>query len=125
LLAERSRGKPEGEYMPYMYILECSDGTFYTGSTWNLNKRLNEHNEGLGANYTSKRLPVKLVFFEFFERISNAFQREKQVQNWSHGKKKALIDENWERLRELAECMNETHCRNVPLDFARGTNCSN
>jgi len=53
--------------MPYMYILECSDGTYYTGSTWNLEKRLNDHNEGAGANYTSYRLPVRLVFYEEFD----------------------------------------------------------
>lgn len=74
-----------------MYILRCSDGTYYTGSTWNLERRLGEHVAGLGANYTSKRLPVELVYSEEFERIFQAFYREKQVQNWSHEKKEALI----------------------------------
>lgn len=78
--------------MPFMYILECSDGTNYTGSTWNLEKRLAEHNAGFGANYTGKRLPIKLIYFEQFESIKKAFKREKQVQNWGHEKKKALIE---------------------------------
>jgi putative endonuclease len=80
--------------MPFMYILECSDGTYYTGSTWNLDKRLNEHNGDLGANYTKKRQPVKLVYFEEFDRIDDAFYREKQVQKWGRAKKQALIEGN-------------------------------
>ena len=89
--------------MSYMYILECVDGTYYTGSTWNLEKRFREHVEGLGANYTAKRLPVKLVYYEESERIDVAFLREKQVQGWSHAKKKALIDQNCDKLPELAK----------------------
>ena len=71
----------------YMYILECSDDTFYTGSTKNLERRLQQHQNGEGANYTSKRLPVKLVYFEEYQRIDEAFYREKQVQGWSRKKK--------------------------------------
>jgi putative endonuclease len=85
--------------MPYMYILECCDGTYYTGSTWNLEKRLNEHQTGIGANHTSKRLPVQLVYSEEFSRIDEAFYREKQIQNWSHSKKKALIEGNANALK--------------------------
>ncbi len=89
--------------MPYMYILECADGTNYTGSTWNIEKRLEEHNNGLGANYTTKRLPVKLVYCESFARIEDAFYREKQVQNWGRAKKKALIASQHEDLPSLAK----------------------
>ena len=96
----------------YMYILECSDGTYYTGSTSDLDKRLWEHKDQLGANYTKNRLPVYLVYFEEYSRIDEAFYREKQVQKWSHAKKKALIVGNSERLHELAECCNETHFSN-------------
>jgi putative endonuclease len=81
-----------------MYILLCNDGTFYTGSTWDLEKRLSEHNAGEGANYTSKRLPVKLIYFEEYSRIEDAFHREKQIQNWSHSKKEALIAGDFEKL---------------------------
>ena len=92
----------------WMYILECSDGSYYTGSTNNLELRLSQHQNGEGANHTKKRLPVKLVYFEEFERIDEAFYREKQVQGWSRKKKKALIDGSPEKLHELAKCMNET-----------------
>ena len=75
----------------YMYILECSDGTYYTGSTKDLKRRLLQHQSGEGANYTAKRLPVKLVYIEEFSRIDEAFYREKQIQGWSRKKKEALI----------------------------------
>jgi predicted HD superfamily hydrolase involved in NAD metabolism len=88
--------------MGYMYILECADGTYYTGSTKNLERRLWEHNNFLGANYTRKKHPVKLVYFEEYQRIDEAFYREKQVQGWSHAKKKALIEANKDRLVELS-----------------------
>lgn len=84
--------------MPYIYILECVDGTYYTGSTWDLERRLAEHNAGLGANYTAKRIPVKLAYFEVFDRIDEAFAREKQVQNWGRAKKQALIERNLQGL---------------------------
>jgi putative endonuclease len=78
--------------MPYMYILECVDGTFYTGSTYYLKKRSEEHEAGWGARHTAKRLPVKLVYSEEFSSIDKAFNREKQVQKWSRAKKKALME---------------------------------
>jgi putative endonuclease len=76
----------------YVYILECSDGSYYTGSTIDLEIRLLQHQQGLGANHTKKRLPVKLVYFEMFDRIDHAFYREKQIQGWSRAKKEALIN---------------------------------
>jgi putative endonuclease len=75
-----------------MYILECADGSYYTGSTWNLEKRLWEHQNGIGANHTKKRLPVKLVYFEECDRVEDAYCREKQIQGWSRKKKQALIE---------------------------------
>jgi putative endonuclease len=66
--------------MPYVYILECSDGSFYTGSTWNLDKRLHEHESGIGANHTKLRLPIKLVSCEEYDRVDEAYTREKQIQ---------------------------------------------
>ena len=89
--------------MPYVYILECNDGSYYTGSTWDMEKRLVEHEIGLGSNYTKKRRPVKLVFCEFFDSIENAFRREKQIQGWSKKKKQALIEKDFERVSELAK----------------------
>ncbi|HNY31331.1 MAG TPA: GIY-YIG nuclease family protein [Fibrobacteria bacterium] len=91
-----------------MYILECADGSYYTGSTWDLGRRLWEHQNGMGANHTAKRLPVQLVHCEEYDRVDDAFRREKQVQGWTHAKKKALIEQNEGKLHELARCANET-----------------
>ena len=96
----------------YMYILECADGSYYTGSTKDMERRLAQHQAGEGANHTRKRLPVKLVYFETFSRIDKAFYREKQVQGWSRKKKEALINSQFEELHRLAECRNETHYKN-------------
>lgn len=93
----------------YLYILKCANGAYYTGSTKNLEKRLNEHNAGLGANYTRKHLPVKLVYYEEFMNIEDAFLREKQIQRWSRKKKEALINRNLNKLKKLSECKNNSH----------------
>ena len=89
-----------------MYILRCSDGSYYTGSTRDLEGRLYEHQNGLGAVFTKKRLPVKLVYCEEFERIDDAFHREKQVQGWSRAKKEALIQGQYDLLPKLAKTRN-------------------
>jgi putative endonuclease len=91
----------------WMYILECADGTYYTGSTFDVGKRFMEHQRMVGANYTAKRLPVKLVYVERYDRTDQAFSREKQVQGWSHVKKKALIDRAHYTLHQLAICRTE------------------
>tara|TARA_R110001632_G_scaffold1883_4_gene8522 strand:- start:73545 stop:73835 length:291 start_codon:yes stop_codon:yes gene_type:complete len=87
----------------YVYILKCSDGTYYTGSTKDFVKRFNQHKNGNGANHTKKRLPVSLVFLEKFTRIDEAFNREKQIQGWSRKKKEALIEGNFNQLPELSK----------------------
>ncbi|MFE4724887.1 GIY-YIG nuclease family protein [Microbacterium sp. NPDC056736] len=66
--------------MAYMYILQCTDGSLYVGSTLNLEHRIAQHNEGEGAEYTKTRLPVHLLYFEQFDRVDDAYRREKQVQ---------------------------------------------
>jgi len=96
----------------YMYILECADGTYYTGSTNNLELRLEQHQNGEGANHTKKRLPIKLVYFEVFQRIDEAFNREKQVQRWGRAKKEALVNLQSDELKKLSECKNESHWKN-------------
>jgi putative endonuclease len=85
-----------------MYILRCSDGSYYTGSTNDLDKRILQHQKGVGANYTKKRLPVELIYFEEFSRVDLAFKREKQVQGWSRRKKEALINGENEDLPNLS-----------------------
>ncbi|MCW2752446.1 MAG: nuclease family protein [Aeromicrobium sp.] len=69
--------------MGYFYILECADSTFYVGSTRDLLRRLHEHREGLGAAYTRSRLPVRLRYFEEYQRVSEAWGRERQVHGWT------------------------------------------
>ena len=86
----------------YMYILLCADGSYYTGSTRDLELRLQQHQSGEGANHTRKRLPVKLVYYEEYSRIDEAFHREKQVQGWSRKKKEALIKGDFESLPSLS-----------------------
>jgi putative endonuclease len=78
--------------MPYVYILECADGSFYVGSTRDLEYRLAQHQAGIGCKYTSKRRPVKVVFSEEYARIDDAYDREKQLQGWGRAKRQALIE---------------------------------
>ncbi len=96
----------------YTYILACADGSYYTGSTKDLERRIAQHAAGEGANHTKNRLPVKLVYVEYFDRIDKAFYREKQIQGWSRNKKEALITGETNMLKEFAECKNESHFRN-------------
>jgi putative endonuclease len=98
----------------YMYLLECSDGSYYTGSTIDLDLRLMQHQEGEGSNYTKKRLPVKLMYFEEYQRVYEVFYPEKQVQRWSRKKKEALMYGFSDELKKLAACMNESHYKNRP-----------
>ena len=98
----------------YMYILECSNRKYYVGSTNDLKARIRQHQDGEGANFTKKFLPVRLVYFEEFDRIDEAFDREKQVQGWSRQKKEALMYGAQKDLHALSVCNNETHSKNKP-----------
>jgi putative endonuclease len=89
--------------MAWMYILECCDGSYYVGSTKDLERRLFEHQKGLGAKYTAGRLPVKLVYCEEYERVDDAYLREKQAQGWRRAKREALINGNPDLLPSLAK----------------------
>lgn len=83
----------------YVYIIECSDKSYYTGFTSNLDKRLQEHNIGLDESaYTFQRRPIKLKWFEEFTDPDQAIIVEKQIKGWSRKKKTALIEEEWEKL---------------------------
>lgn len=89
--------------MGWMYILECGDGSYYVGSTRNMEGRLWQHQQGLGAEYTKRRLPVKLVYCAQFESIAQAYWIEKRVQGWSRKKREALIRGDFEALPGLAK----------------------
>jgi len=86
-----------------MYILECSNGSYYVGSTINLGKRVRQHQNGEGARHTKKYLPVTMIYHEIYPRIDLAFNREKQIQGWSRKKKDALINNKAYKLPELSK----------------------
>lgn len=88
--------------MAHVYLLLCNDGTFYVGSTSNLDARLWMHQQGRGAEYTKDRLPVTLVWAQEFERVVDAFAVERKLHGWSHAKKQAVVDGNWHLLPSLA-----------------------
>lgn len=83
-------GKNSKKY--YTYILHCADQTFYTGYTTDLERRLAEHNKGLGARYTRGRLPVTLAYYEEYSSRSAAMKREYSIKRLSHREKEELIN---------------------------------
>lgn len=84
--------------MNYTYILECADGSYYTGWTNDLERRVREHNEKKGAKYTRGRTPVKLVYYETFETKSEALKREVAIKKLSRPEKDALIANRTRRM---------------------------
>jgi predicted GIY-YIG superfamily endonuclease len=82
----------------WVYILECADGSYYTGHTENLEKRLAEHRQKTFNCYTKSRLPIKLVFCNEFKTREEALSSERQIKSWSRNKKKALINSDWTAL---------------------------
>ena len=88
----------------YVYILKCSDNTYYTGVTNNVDRRVREHQSGEALNsYTSKRRPVQLVFYAEFSNLEDAIEKEKKIKKWSKSKKEALINEEFELLPVLSK----------------------
>ena len=79
--------------MNFTYILKCADGSYYTGWTTDLEKRVSKHNSGNGAKYTRCRLPVELVYYEKYEDKSAAMKREYQIKQLSRSQKEALINQ--------------------------------
>ena len=77
--------------MWHVYIIRCGDGTLYTGSTTDIDRRLKEHNAKKGGNYTRLRTPVKLGYSETHKNRSDAQKREAQIKSWTRRKKLALI----------------------------------
>ena len=88
----------------FVYILECSDGSFYTGVTNNVDKRFMQHVDGINSEcYTLKKRPLKLVYFEPFYDALSAINFEKKLKRWSHEKKKALINKDYNLLKYLSK----------------------
>lgn len=87
----------------YVYIIECSDKTYYTGVTNNLEQRFQQHEEGINRScYTYTRRPLKIVYYEMFNDPISAIAFEKQIKGWNRKKKEALINKNYELLPELS-----------------------
>ncbi len=82
----------------YVYILVCSDSTYYTGMTNDLERRLTQHKSRQKDSYTASRLPVELKWFLQCTNPSEAIKIEKQIKGWSRRKKVALINANWQDL---------------------------
>lgn len=97
----------------YVYILKCADDSYYVGITNDIERRVLEHNEGTSqTSYTFNRRPVQLVFFETYNDFQVAEMWEKRLKGWSRKKKEALIDMNWEKLKEYSACQNDSHFTN-------------
>ena len=88
--------------MYWVYILKCSDGSYYTGSTSNIEKRISEHQNGLIKGYTYSRRPIKLVFSEHFSKVYDAISAERQIKGWRRAKKIALINGDFDLLVRLS-----------------------
>jgi putative endonuclease len=93
----------------WVYILKCSDGSYYTGvADGSLERRIGEHNAGTYGGFTSTRRPVRLVFSEEFDRLADAIASERQIKRWSRAKKEALIRGDFDALRKLAKRRTKT-----------------
>ena len=86
----------------WVYILRCSDGSYYTGHTDNLDRRIAEHQSGTIPGYTHDRRPVELMFAETFPERIDALERERQVKDWSRKKKEALFVSDWQAVADAA-----------------------
>jgi putative endonuclease len=99
----------------YVYILKCSDDSFYTGVTSNPQQRIWQHQwDSNPRAFLAKKKPFELVFIECFNDPLTAIAREKQIKRWSHAKKQALIESAWDKLKMLSQCANATHFKNNP-----------
>jgi putative endonuclease len=83
----------------FVYIVKCSDNSYYTGFTTDLDRRLGEHQSGKNKDsYIFDKRPVQLMWFETFNDVLNAIAIEKQIKGWSRRKKEALIAQDWDKL---------------------------
>ena len=99
----------------FIYILKCSDNLLYTGFTNNIERRFNEHQQGLNQNFfTFKRRPLELIFHQVFNDVEQAIYFEKKIKKWSSKKKLALANNNFDMLEILSECRNATHHKYNP-----------
>ena len=86
----------------YVYILRCSDGSYYTGHTDHLDQRMAQHGDGTGSRYTSKRRPLQLLWATDCQTREEAWELEQRLHGWARAKKEALMRGNFEALPELS-----------------------
>ena len=86
----------------YVYILRCSDGSYYTGHTDDLDQRMAQHGDGTGSRYTSKRRPLQLLWATDCQTREEAWELEQRLHGWSRAKKEALMRGDFEALPELS-----------------------
>jgi len=88
----------------FVYMLRCSDGSFYIGSATgdDLSRRIDQHQSGAFRGYTYARRPVELVWSEHFDQITDAIALERQLKGWTRAKKLALLRADWSGLSELS-----------------------
>jgi predicted GIY-YIG superfamily endonuclease len=91
----------------WVYLLRCSDGSYYAGHTDNLEARLSLHQEGLGSDWTRRRRPVQLVWCEEAPTRDEALAFERRIKGWTRAKKEALIAGDWDRIGWLAKPRHE------------------
>jgi predicted GIY-YIG superfamily endonuclease len=87
----------------FVYILRCNDGSYYVGSTRDLENRVDKHNAGFYGGYTARRRPVELVHSQEFGRIEDAIAAERQIKGWSRAKKEALMHGDFVALKALSK----------------------
>jgi len=102
-------------YTYYVYILKCSDESYYTGITNNITLRLRQHQSGFHRDgYTYNKRPIKLEFQQEFNDVIQAILFEKKLKGWTRKKKQALINGNFDLVQILSECRNATHYKYAP-----------
>ena len=110
----------------FVYILHCSDGSYYTGHSDNLEKRIHEHQAGaISSCYTFKRRPLQLVFSQDFPTREEALSAEQQIKGWSRKKKEAMMRGDWAEVSRLAHSSTTNQiCNAVRPELVEGCGCS-
>ena len=104
-----------GDHNYFVYIIQCADGLYYTGITNNVERRINEHNEGLDSkSFTYPRRPVVLKYEQHFSDVNQAIAWEKQLKGWNRKKKEALFSEDWEAVKRLAKIRSKSQSSSDP-----------
>ena len=93
----------------WVYILRCSDGSYYVGHTDDLEQHVSQHQSGELGGYTAHRLPVQLAYSNEYTTRDEAFAAERQIKGWSRKKKEALMRADWEELQRLAPGRSRGH----------------